>query len=363
MANNDTQTVLEDTPAIGNVLTNDTDVDGNPLIVTQFVIAGVPYPAGSMATIPGVGTLVINSNGSYNFTPVVNYNGPIPSVNYFISDGQGGTANANLLLSIQSIADPEDIQINSAPVCVTGPVTLVASSTTINNPIFRWYADANLANLLFTGASFVTPAISSSTNYYVTVSGTGVLANQSGNGRITLATILPAPARPSITAAGPLVFCKDDSVVLRVGAAATYQWYRNGAALPGATTDNYIAKTEGDYTVITTNANGCSSLASLPAAVRVPCVKGIHMPTVFTPNGDGKNDEVKPSIPGMKKFECFKVYNRWGNLVFECYNVLQAWDGTMKGIRQPAETYIWVVQGQDGKGKPMRETGMITLIR
>jgi gliding motility-associated-like protein len=148
-----------------------------------------------------------------------------------------------------------------------------------------------------------------------------------------------------------------------VGAAATYQWYRNGTAIPGATTDNYIAKTEGDYTVITTNANGCSSLASLPAAVRVPCVKGIHMPTVFTPNGDGKNDEVKPSIPGMKKFECFKVYNRWGNLVFECYNVLQAWDGTMKGIRQPAETYIWVVQGQDGKGKPMRETGMITLIR
>jgi gliding motility-associated-like protein len=195
-----------------------------------------------------------------------------------------------------------------------------------------------MSNLLFTGATYVTPAITSTTTYYVSVSGTGVLPNQPGNGKAAIAVILPAPARPSISANGPLTFCKDDSVTLD-------------------------AKEQGDYTVVVTNASGCASQPSAPALVRVPCVKGIHMPTVFTPNKDGKNDVVKPSVPGMKKFQCYKIYNRWGNLVFDNQGVLQAWDGTFKGVNQPADTYLWVVQGEDGQGKPMRASGQITLIR
>jgi len=360
---NDTGTTLEDQPLNGNVLSNDTDVDGNPLAVTQFVIGGINYPAGSTATIPGVGTILINSNGSYVFTPAPNYNGTVPPIQYYISDGQGGTASATLQITVQSVADPEDIQIISAPVCISGTVTMQASTTTVAAPVFRWYSDATLTNLLATGASYTTPVISSTTNYYVTVSGTNVLANLAGNAKVAIAVILPAPARPTISASGPLTFCKDDSVTLKSSAASSYQWYKNGSPISGATTDTYVAKTEGDYTVVITNSNGCASAPSLVAAVRVPCTKGIYMPTVFTPNKDGKNDVVKPSVPGMKKFECYKIYNRWGNLIFECYTELKGWDGTFKGVLQPAETYIWVVQGQDGQGKPMRETGMITLMR
>jgi gliding motility-associated-like protein len=261
------------------------------------------------------------------------------------------------------VADPEDIQIISAPVCISGTVTMQASTTTVAAPVFRWYSDATLTNLLATGASYTTPVISATTNYYVTVSGTNVLANLAGNAKVAIAVILPAPARPTISASGPLTFCKDDSVTLKSSAASSYQWYKNGSPISGATTDTYVAKTEGDYTVVITNSNGCASAPSLVAAVRVPCTKGIYMPTVFTPNKDGKNDVVKPSVPGMKKFECYKIYNRWGNLIFECYTELKGWDGTFKGVLQPAETYIWVVQGQDGQGKPMRESGMITLMR
>ena len=87
------------------------------------------------------------------------------------------------------------------------------------------------------------------------------------------------------------------------------------------------------------------------------------MPTVFTPNRDGINDKVKPSIPGMKKFLCFKVYNRWGNLVFDGLRQDDAWDGTYRGKLQPADTYIWIVMGEDGQGKPMKKTGMISLVR
>ncbi|WP_178123451.1 cadherin-like domain-containing protein, partial [Pseudomonas sp. JG-B] len=79
--------VTEDTPVNGNVLTNDTDTDGDALTVTQFVVNGTTYQAGDTATITNVGTLVINANGSYTFTPAQNYNGPVPSATYTVSDG------------------------------------------------------------------------------------------------------------------------------------------------------------------------------------------------------------------------------------------------------------------------------------
>jgi gliding motility-associated-like protein len=365
VANDDVNTTPEDTPVSGNVLTNDTDVDGDALTVTQFTIAGVPgtFTAGQTATIPGVGTLVINSNGTYTFTPAPNYNGTVPPATYTISDGNGGTDTAVLQITVTPVGDPEDITITTAPVCERGPVVLQASTTTVANPVFRWYAEPLMTTLLFTGATYATPAITSTTTYYVSVSGTGVLPNQPGNGKTAVAVILPAPARPTIAANGPLTFCKDDSVTLDAGLATTYQWYKNGTALAGATQRTYTAKLEGDYTVIVTNASGCPSQPSAPALVRIPCVKGIYMPTVFTPNKDGVNDTVKPSVPGMKKFQCYKIYNRWGNLVFDNLGVLQGWDGTYKGVNQPADTYLWIVLGEDGAGKPMRATGQITLIR
>ncbi|MEK8048600.1 beta strand repeat-containing protein, partial [Ideonella margarita] len=97
---NDTQGVTEDTPATGNVLANDTDPNGNPLTVTQFVVAGVPgsFAAGDTATITGVGTLVINANGEFTFTPEANYFGPVPVATYTITDGLGGSDSATLTL-------------------------------------------------------------------------------------------------------------------------------------------------------------------------------------------------------------------------------------------------------------------------
>ena len=94
-------TVTEDTPVSGNVLTNDTDADGNPLTVTQFTVAGVPgtFAPGSTATIPGVGTLTIAAGGAYTFTPALNYNGPVPVATYTIADGLGGTDTATLTLA------------------------------------------------------------------------------------------------------------------------------------------------------------------------------------------------------------------------------------------------------------------------
>ena len=80
---NENVSVNEDTTLTGSVLTGTTSVDG-PVTVTGFSIAGdaTAYSAGQTANIAGVGTLTINANGSYTFTPAPNYNGPGPVVTY-----------------------------------------------------------------------------------------------------------------------------------------------------------------------------------------------------------------------------------------------------------------------------------------
>ena len=111
----DTNTVAEDTPAIGNVLGNDVDPDTGTnaaLTVTQFSIAGVaggPFAAGSTATIPGIGDLFIAANGDYTFTPAANFNGAVPQATYTVSDGSGApnaTATSTLDITVMPVNDP-----------------------------------------------------------------------------------------------------------------------------------------------------------------------------------------------------------------------------------------------------------------
>ena len=130
-----TNTTAEDTPltttAATGVLANDSDVDGPALTVTQFTVAGVPgtFTAGSTATLPQ-GTLVINPNGSYTFTPAPNFNGAVPVATYTVSDGSLSTTST-LTLTVTAA--------NDAPVGVADTATAVeagglANGTAGTNP-------------------------------------------------------------------------------------------------------------------------------------------------------------------------------------------------------------------------------------
>lgn len=114
IANPDTGRGDEDTPITGNVLANDTDANGDPLTVTGFSVGGTSYPAGTSATLPGVGSLVIAPNGVYTFTPLPDYDGPVPVITYTVTDG-ANPVNGTLTLTINPV--------NDAPVVTPGPVT------------------------------------------------------------------------------------------------------------------------------------------------------------------------------------------------------------------------------------------------
>ncbi|WP_240039912.1 retention module-containing protein [Aeromonas veronii] len=100
----ETAVTLEDTQVSGNLLDNSTNPDGpaDASIVSYDWGINIGVPAGVAATISGVGTLIINPDGSYTFTPAPNYDGAVPSVNYQVTDGQD-TVTSTLVISITPV--------------------------------------------------------------------------------------------------------------------------------------------------------------------------------------------------------------------------------------------------------------------
>ncbi|WP_050514356.1 retention module-containing protein, partial [Aeromonas finlandensis] len=95
---------LEDSPVSGNLLDNSTNPDGpaNAAIVSYDWGINIGVPAGVAATITGVGTLIINADGTYTFTPATNYDGAVPAVTYQVTDGQD-TVTSTLVISITPV--------------------------------------------------------------------------------------------------------------------------------------------------------------------------------------------------------------------------------------------------------------------
>ncbi|WP_429040251.1 retention module-containing protein, partial [Aeromonas veronii] len=121
----ETAVTLEDTQVSGNLLDNSTNPDGpaDASIVSYDWGINIGVPAGVAATITGVGTLIINPDGSYTFTPAPNYDGAAPPVNYQVTDGQD-TVTSTLVISIT----PVDEEVSLDGLTLEGGEVLVSDA-------------------------------------------------------------------------------------------------------------------------------------------------------------------------------------------------------------------------------------------
>src|SRR6188768_3249742 len=153
---------------------------------------------------------------------------------------------------------------------------------------------------------------------------------------------------------------------LNAGGGENYSWTPSDY-LNNTSVSNPVAKINSPidsirYKVFVTDLLGCLDSATI--LVRIFRTNPqIFVPTGFTPNGDGRNDVLKPIAVGIERIEYFKVFNRWGQLVFSTTVNGQGWNGEIGGKPQTTNTYVWLVKAVDYTGKPIFQKGTATLIR
>ncbi|MEP6616895.1 MAG: PKD domain-containing protein [Ginsengibacter sp.] len=183
----------------------------------------------------------------------------------------------------------------------------------------------------------------------------------------------PKPAQDSVTVivqkvladAGP----RDTSIVLRqpLQLNATggdgYLWSPS-AGLTNPNIPNPVAHLSNnqEYVVKVTTSAGCSATDSINVTV-YKIDPGVYVPNAFTPNNDGLNDQFHAIAIGMKSIKYFRIFNRWGQLLFSTKETKKGWDGTYSGKPQDPAIYVWVVEGTDYLDQKVAQKGTVVLIR
>ncbi len=118
-----------------------------------------------------------------------------------------------------------------------------------------------------------------------------------------------------------------------------------------------------NYVEIIADNRGCFRDSSTFDITILP-EASIAVPSAFTPNGDGTNDIIYVAGWGIKSLQYFKIFNRWGELVFESDDIHVGWDGTYKGVPQNIETYVYEASALSFiSEKPLTKKGYIKLLR
>jgi len=142
-----------------------------------------------------------------------------------------------------------------------------------------------------------------------------------------------------------------------------YHWVPNDGTVDNPNINNPIAAPlqTTTYTIYGMDQYGCVDSANVTITIDSTLNEGI--PSAFTPNGDGLNDVFRPVGLKYQRLVDFRIFNRWGEVVFSTANAKEGWDGTFKGTPQDAGVYLYnvVVAKPDGTNKVYK--GDVTLIR
>lgn len=234
-----------------------------------------------------------------------------------------------------------------------------------NNPVYQWQVstDGGLQWQEIPGATtldYVRRATPAGTYQYR-------LAVFETEGGRTLACSIASSVVAVTVYATPVVNAGPDRVIIKgetatleakaTGESLSFVWtpsqFLNNATLlnPIATPDKNIT-----YTLTATSVGGCSNSDTLFIKV----IDGIHIPTAFTPNGDGLNDQWRipdlAAIPGAEVW----LFNRNGEAVYHSQGGAVSWDGTIKGKPQASSVFVYLITLT--KGQPPLK-GLLTLIR
>ncbi|RYZ98599.1 MAG: gliding motility-associated C-terminal domain-containing protein [Sphingobacteriaceae bacterium] len=337
---------------------------GNSTILTiSNPVANVIYNWYTTAT---GGTPV--GNGTSFTTPIITAN-----VTYYAEavsgSCQSSTRTPVAITALPVPLAPLSLSATTNPICAGG-TTIISVNNPDPNLNYRWYASSSGGTMLAEGSSFTTPTITTTTTYYVeSVSKTGGCS--SINRTSITVNVLPVLVAPTVIV-GSVTTNSVTFTWNAINGASGYEVSTNNgvnwSVSNGGTSHTILGLQPGESVTIIVRAMGASSCQTsansnaVTATTNDPFKDELYIPNTFTPNNDGRNDFFLAYGNNVAKFR-MRVYNQWGEFVFESQNILQGWDGTYRGRQQPTGVYVYYVDATFNSGAVKTFKGTVTLLR
>ena len=317
----------------------------------QSVLTHTPAVPGESYNWYRNNTLISGAtNNSISVTNSGNYHLIVTGANG--CKNKSGTSNVTVNLLPDSTLNPA----NNITLCDGGTVKLQAHSDPAYS--YKWYNGTQL----ITGVTADFLSVTGSGNYSVVI--TNTVTGCSSSSDATAISIIPPPR----------IFAGNDTVL-----ATGQQYGLNAYELSSLGIDHYIWSpatglndpfihnptttlyASQEYVVTGVHPSGCKATDTI--LIKVYKGPAIYVPSAFSPNADGKNDKLSIIAVGLKAFNYFEVYNRFGQKIFRTTNPLNWWDGTWNGLELTVGTYVWFAEGIDYRGKKIIAKGSVVIIK
>lgn len=289
---------------------------------------------------------------------------PAATTSYIVSatDTLGCQVSDTVKLTVMTV--PPAPAADAVTVCADSTATLKVQRPSILET-YRWYSAATGGDPLANGITYTAPAAAATVTYYVEATN-GICSSS----RVPVAVSrLSEVGKPLVTATQ----VTPNSVTFvwqPVPGATGYRVSVNGGPLiapsSGATGTTHLVSglplSQGvSVRVIALGGQACQNSDPGEASAKL-LSQDLFIPNAFTPNNDGLNDQFKAEgniISGQN----MKIFNQWGELIFETSATGAGWDGTHKGEPQPVGVYIYAIRLKLADGTEVTRKGAVNLIR
>lgn len=341
-----------------------TDANNCTMTATASVI-NLNGPTGTLSSQSNV-----TCNGSANGSATVSANGGTSPYTYSWSPSGGTNASATGLSGgtyTVTITDAGGCT-STVTVTITEPAALGVTLNGTNASC--GFNNGSVTSSVTGGTTTYTyswqPGGATSSSVSGLGAGTYTCTVTDANGCTTVSTVtLTSSTGLNVTISNDTTISAGQNVQLNAGTGVSYSWSPS-SGLSCTTCPNPVANPTATttYTVIVTDANGCTGLATVTISVLNQCGDNgtLFVPDAFSPNGDLANDFLFVRGPGISEFY-FAVYDRWGEKVFESTDQTIGWDGMYKGKACDPAVFVYYLKAICYTGTEIIQKGNVTLFR
>ena len=290
---------------------------------------------------------------SVNFLSSNTFKVPAGHYRVFVKDDNGCTTGQDANVTFTS-----DIIVSTMPDTTLCTGQSVALATTSNGQAFSWLPQNGLDN-----AAVLEPVASPETTTEYIVTATKGFCTQTDTVRVIVSPKIEVNVTPDALIEYNVPFqLNATSPQIRNYAAATFLW-TPAIGLNNANIQSPVAvlRENQSYTVDVVSESGCKGTGQVNLSIKRQ--ESIIIPTAFSPNRDGKNEVLVPVVNDIESIRYFRIFNRWGQVVFFTNQLNTGWDGSFNGTTAVSGNYVWEIEGVSTKGKVISKKGAVMLLQ